>query len=163
MRHRQFTLIELLTVITIIAILAGITIGGLRYASGRADETKTIAIMTEFEDALEAYKKDYGVYPICKTAKAVDFSDDEWKKFTNVTTNKRNKAYMEGADGELLDAYGKPFYYQYPNGESSRNTSKFALWSRGKDGKHGKKGTDTDTAASAGSDGSDDICSWKSK
>ena len=159
MKHRHFTMVELLTVITIIAILAAILIGGVKYASGRAAVAKTIAIMTEFEDALENYKKDYGVYPVCATAKAVDFSDDEWKKFTNETANKRKKPYMEGAVGELLDAYGKPFFYQYPNSVAKRNTNKFALWSRGDDEHHGKSGNDPDNA---GEDGSDDICNWKS-
>ena len=73
MKRRQFTMVEILTVITIIAILAAILIGGVKYASGRAAVAKTIAIMTEFEDALEAYKKDYGVYPVCKDAKEVNF------------------------------------------------------------------------------------------
>ena len=158
MRRRQFTMVEILTVITIIAILAAILIGGVKYASGRAAVAKTIAIMTEFEDALEAYKKDYGVYPICKDAKAVNFSADEWKKFTNETANKRNKPYMEGAVGDLLDAYGKPFFYQYPNSVASRNTNKYALWSTGDDERHGK----SNNVADAGEDGSDDICSWKS-
>ena len=36
MKHRHFTLIELLTVIAIIAILAGITFGGITYASNKA-------------------------------------------------------------------------------------------------------------------------------
>lgn len=163
MKRRQFTMVEILTVITIIAILAAILIGGVKYASGRAAVAKTIAIMTEFEDALEAYKKDYGVYPVCKDAKEVNFSDAEWYKFINDTddgrkANKRNKPYMEGAVGELLDAYGKPFFYQYPNSVASRNTNKFALWSRGDDERHGK----SNNVADAGEDGSDDICSWKS-
>ncbi len=163
MKHRNFTLIELLTVITIIAILAAITIGGVRYASGRAAVAKTIAIMEQFEDALEAYKKDYGVYPISQEPIEVDFdhsaSNILWDKFTNHTPNKRNRAYMEGADGKLLDAYGNAFFYQYPNGEPSRNTSKFALWSKGRDESHGSNATNG--ADKAGEDGSDDICNWK--
>ena len=160
MKRRHFTLIELLTVIAIIAILAGITFGGITYASNKAQRDKTVSIMLEFEDALEAYKKDYGVYPVCATAKAVDFSNDEWKKFTNETANKHKRPYMEGATGELIDAYGNAFFYQYPNKEDGRNTSKYALWSRGEDGYHGK--TKTNGPEKAGETGSDDICNWKS-
>ena len=167
MRHRHFTLIELLTVIAIIAILAGITFGGITYASNKAQHDKTVSIMLQFEDALEAYKKDYGVYPISTKdsttgkhpAVEVDFSDSMWAKFKN---NKRNRPYMEGADGDLLDAYGKPFLYQYPIDvdEGDKNTSKFALWSRGDDGYHGK--TNGNGPEKAGEKGSDDICNWKS-
>ena len=161
MKHRHFTLIELLTVITIIAILAGITFGGITYASKKAEHDKTVSIMLQFEDALEAYKKDYGVYPVCATAAEVDFSNGTtWGKFTNETANKHKRPYMEGATGKLLDGYGNPFFYQYPNKVDGRDTSKFALWSLGVDGYHGKIKTNGPEAA--GEKGSDDICNWKS-
>ena len=164
MRHRHFTLIELLTVIAIIAILAGLTFGGLNYASSKAARDKTLSIMLEFEDALENYKKDYGVYPICKTAAEVDFTHSEsnttWDKFTNYTANKRKRPYMEGADGKLRDAYGNAFFYQYPNDVDSRNTNKFALWSVGDDEYHGDKKTNSANNVAKAGEG-DDICNWK--
>ena len=145
-RKHPFTLVELLAVIAIILLLAGLTIGGLNYAARRSDLAKTLAIMTEFETALDAFKADYGYYPVQKTADDVDFSKNIWDTFTNRTANKRNRPYLEGIapSEKLLDAYGNALQYEYPNSESSRNTTKFALWS---------KGPKED-------DASDDICNW---
>lgn len=59
----SFTLIELLTVIAIIALLAGITIaagGGLMKQAGRTRARSEIAGMS---NALESYKVDNGAYP----------------------------------------------------------------------------------------------------
>ena len=147
-RKHFFSLIELLVVIGIIILLAGITLACKSFAARRADQAKTIAIMTEFETALEAFKSDYGYYPVQKTAGDVDFSQDAWKLFVNTDTNKRNRPYMEGITptDKLEDAYGNPFQYEYPNSDSSRNITKFALWSKGPNG-------DKDTK--------DDICNWK--
>ena len=166
MKH-CFTLVELLAVIGIVAILVGITVGGLSFATAKADESKTIALMEEFETALEKYKEDYGVYPIQATAGNVDFAETHWHVFTNQSAesptskpNKRNKPYMEGIrnlpiDGDghqyFEDAYGNVFQYEYPNSVASRNTTKYALWSKGKDGSKTTGTTD------------DDICSWKQK
>lgn len=165
MKRHSFTLLELLVSIGIILVLAAITFGGMNYASKRAQEAKTIATMEEFINALESFKQDYGFYPIIKkdAAVAVNFDvsvDDNkgWKLFMNEDTkpNKKNRAYMEGVLGPLVDAYGQEFQYRYPG---VKNTSKYDLWSKGKDKTNGKKGGDT----TPGADGSDDICSWKQR
>ncbi len=155
MKH-YFTLVELLAVIGIVAILVGITVGGLSFATTKADEAKTIALMEEFEIALEKYKEDYGIYPIQPTAGNVDFSNGIWDEFKNENgNNKRGKPYMEGIGkgntSTFEDGFGNAFQYQYPNSVSSRNTTKYALWSKGKDGSKTTGTTD------------DDICSWKQK
>ena len=165
MRRHSFTLLELLVSIGIILVLAAITFGGMNYASKRAQEAKTIATMEEFINALESFKQDYGFYPIIDNSKAVkvDLSADGWKLFMNDKSgvkNKKNRAYMEGELGPLVDAYGQQFWYQYPG---KKNTAKYDLWSKGPDKQHGKKGTDTNTVANAGKDESDDICSWKQR
>ncbi len=60
---KGFTLIELMTVIAIIAVLAGLTIGVSSYANRNAVESRTKAEIRAMETALEAYKADYGGYP----------------------------------------------------------------------------------------------------
>jgi len=163
MKRSFFTIIELVVVIAIIIVLAGIVLGGVKFAQSKAQRDKTIAIMMEFQQALEEYNNDYGHYPIVSVAAEVNFSANDWKLFTNTTRNKRNKPYMEGAVGKLEDAYGEAFFYQYPNSITSRNTTKYALWSKGLDTAHGKResGSDDGNMANAGEEGSDDICSWK--
>ena len=159
MRKRTFTLIELLAAIGIIAILAAITIGGLSFATAKADYSKTQSIIEKFGVALENFKSDYGHYPVQKIAGNLDTSTSDWDKFTNKNNdNKINRPYFDGEAGVIEDAYGEPLQYQYPNSVDSRNTTKYALWSKGKDKKSGASGTDT--ADKAGEKGSDDICSW---
>lgn len=58
-----FTLIELMAVITIIVILAGLVVGGMGFVSERQAKEKArvqIALLTK---ALEEYKLDMGTYP----------------------------------------------------------------------------------------------------
>ena len=150
-RRNYFSLVELMAVIGIIAILAGIVFAGLRFAQSRALEAQTIAFMEQFETALEKFHGDYGYYPVMKDAGNVNFDDSAWDLFTNHSSNKIGKPYMEGiyhGYGVFSDGYGEPFQYQFPNGVSSRNTTKYALWSKGADGVGGND---------------DDICSWKQK
>ncbi len=63
-QRKFFTLLELLSVIGIIAIVAGIILGGMSYAGRRADQAKTISLMTQLEMALDAFKQDRGYYPV---------------------------------------------------------------------------------------------------
>ena len=163
MKKRSFTLLELMASIGLIMVLAAITYGGITYASSRAQEAKTIATMEEFMTALEAFKQDYGFYPIIDKSepKQVDLSQDGWKLFTNETKNKKTRAYMEGDLGELLDGYGQAFWYKYPG---TKNSAKYDLWSTGKDRYHGNKKTNSSNDKDkAGANESDDICSWKQR
>ena len=183
MRKRYFTLVELLAVMVVIIILAGITVGGIMFATGKADNAKTIAKMTEFEAALEEYKNDYGVYPIYPTEdKAsgernyagckLDLSNSAWDKFMNRTKNKKDRPYINADDAEYKDGFDNAFFYSFPNNIKERNSTKYVMWSMGSDGYHGNKSDIEDvpgTAADkvldarkdAGAEGSDDICSWR--
>jgi prepilin-type N-terminal cleavage/methylation domain-containing protein len=58
-----FTLIEVVTVITIIALLAGMLIAGAMYANERAGRARTSASIKKIEMQLESYKADWGAYP----------------------------------------------------------------------------------------------------
>ncbi|MFZ4695513.1 MAG: prepilin-type N-terminal cleavage/methylation domain-containing protein [Verrucomicrobiia bacterium] len=60
---KGFTLIELMTVMSIIIILAGLVVGISSYANRSAIESRTKAEIKAMETALEAYKADYGAYP----------------------------------------------------------------------------------------------------
>lgn len=64
-RNRHgFTLIELLTVIAVIAILAGILIPAVGVVQNKARKAKTRAQFNQYATALEAFKGEYGFYPV---------------------------------------------------------------------------------------------------
>ena len=160
-RRGHFTLLEVLLAIGVVVILAGITMGGLRYASSRSDEARTHAVMKEFEMALQKYKSDHGIFPVWKDADdvkdGIDFDKykldtshtDNWKKF-------RQGGYLQGsATGILKDGYDQPLFYRFPG---TKNKGSYDLWSMGPDKKHGSSGSIDD----AGKAGSDDICNWRS-
>ena len=67
-RHGRaaFSLIELMTVIAIIVILAALIIGGLGYASERQAKEKCRVQMALLTKGIEAYKLDMGKYPDSK-------------------------------------------------------------------------------------------------
>lgn len=58
-----FTLIELMVVITIIAIMASIAIFGLPNVSKRGQDTKRLAEFRELQLAIESYRNINGKYP----------------------------------------------------------------------------------------------------
>ena len=65
-QHRQpsgFTLVELLTVIAVIAILSTITIGAVRGAKQRTNIARARGDLAALATALEEFKRFYGDYP----------------------------------------------------------------------------------------------------
>jgi type II secretory pathway pseudopilin PulG len=62
MRKLKFTMIEILTVVGIIAFLAAIGVGVYGYASRSMMDAKTRSAIKQLEIALTAYKAKYGYY-----------------------------------------------------------------------------------------------------
>ncbi len=58
-----FTIIELLVVITIIALLFALTVGGFTYAQRSAARNRTLGAKSAIQSALERYKNEFGEYP----------------------------------------------------------------------------------------------------
>lgn len=62
-RRTGFTVIELLVVITIIALLFALTIGGFTFAQRSAARSRTTVAMNAMKSALERYNSEFGEYP----------------------------------------------------------------------------------------------------
>ena len=58
-----FTLIEIMVVMGIIAVLAGMTLGGMSYYQEKMKFGRTQVLIASIESALEDYKRDNGSYP----------------------------------------------------------------------------------------------------
>jgi len=62
-RRSAFTLVELLVVISIIAVLAGILLTALSSATKSATQSQTTATLTSFAAACDAFAQEHGRYP----------------------------------------------------------------------------------------------------
>lgn len=60
---RGFTLLELLVVISIIGVLAGLIVSNMSAARDRASDARKKSEMKNIQTALANYYNDYGVYP----------------------------------------------------------------------------------------------------
>lgn len=74
-RRRGFTLVELLAVIAIIALLAGMVFGLSGFVQARKFETRARADIALMRAKLEEFKSRYGEYPMADSNSA-----EEWQK-----------------------------------------------------------------------------------
>jgi len=120
--QRGFTLVELLLVMTILAILAGIVLPKM---AGRGEEARQKAAITQVSTlgtALGAYEVDNGFYPRGR---------DGLQALTIKPRDAQNwhGPYME--KDIPLDPWGKPYIYECPG---KHNPSGYDLYATGPDG-----------------------------
>ena len=160
-RRGGFTLVELLAVIMIIIILAGLVVAGLGFVREKQDREKAKIQVALIGKALEEYKLDNGSYPaavsttgknqsnILYKALYLDGANDATKtkriyvpEFDPVTT-KQGWITGSGATATVTDPWG--FEYYYRTGAGAVNPD-FDFWSGGKDGKTSSSSSTPDTA-----------------
>ncbi len=136
-RPGAFTLIELLTVIAIIVILASLILSTAGYIQKKGARARAEAEIAAMSAALESYKADNGDYPTgtanpASTA-AVTTANTNLLQSLMPTTN--GKVYMEfnkgmtNTNGNIVDPFGEIYGYCYPGTNNGSNF--FDLWSRG--------------------------------
>jgi len=140
--HRGFTLIEIMVVVVILGILAGLIVPRLMGRTEQAKRTKARVQMESMETALKLYKLDNGSYPTTEQglqalveAPAVGDLAKQWRK----------GGYLE--KGRVpADPWDNDYLYLSPGVHDD-----FDLISYGKDGQPG------------GEDDDADINSWESE
>jgi prepilin-type N-terminal cleavage/methylation domain-containing protein len=161
-RHpAAFTLIELMAVVTIIVILAGLVIGGMGYVNEKQASEKAKVQISLLSKALEDYKLDNGTYP--PTGNSANptantnlmFRALYWEGASDATgakkiylpeldpvNNKQGWISGTGQSATIVDPWGNQYRYRTafsgastPVANPDTQNPDFDLWSMGKDGK----------------------------
>jgi general secretion pathway protein G len=130
-RHYEkgFTLLEILIVITILGILAGVVAVKVMDRPGEARTTRAIMEIETLEKALKLYKMDSGIYPSTDQGLKALVSKPTVGR---VPEKWRDGGYLE--KGALpKDPWGREYLYMSPG----VHLPEFDLWSYGADGEEG--------------------------
>lgn len=133
--RRAFTLIELVVVLVILGLLAGIVAPQI---IGRVSEAKTTTAKTQVEliaTALDSYRLDTGNYPT--TAQGLAALRD--RPATPPVPPTWRGPYLRRPVPD--DPWGRPYVYRFPG---EKHPGSFDLYSLGRDAKPGGEGEDAD-------------------
>ncbi len=121
-------MIEILAVISIIIILAGITIGIIGYTNNKALRDRTVAEVKFIELQLERFKNETGDYPTANYNQTNNLYNMLGR--TNVFVNRPIASFKPAqvSTNNLIDPYGNLYGYQSPG---YINPGGFDLWSTG--------------------------------
>lgn len=124
--RRGFTLVEILVVITIIILLAGLTITnvGKLFGSSQLDIAR-LFVTQSMKTPLVTYRLQMGSYPsteegLLALVAAPSGKADRW----------RGPYLEQGTKLPLLDPWGEPYQYRCPG---VHNKDGYDLWSKGPD------------------------------
>jgi general secretion pathway protein G len=133
--NHGFTLIEILVVMVILGILAGLIVPRIMGKPEEARRTKAALQIRSIESALKMYKLDNGVYP--STEQGLDAL--VMKPETGIVPKKwRDGGYLESPKVPL-DPWGNPFVYVCPGEHGDFDISSYA-----RDGEKGGEGDNAD-------------------
>ena len=135
-RTRGFTLIELMVVIAILGILAGLVLPRFMGRTEEAKKTKARLQIENLESALKLYKLDTGAYP--STDQGLEALVQK-PAAGLVPKNWREGGYLEKSKVPE-DPWGRPYVYLSP-GVKNKD---FDLKSLGADGEDGGEGESAD-------------------
>lgn len=125
------TLLEMMVVLAIIALIAGLAAPRLMESYGRAKSRTAEVEMTNLKGAIRLFYLDVGRYPAeAEGLNALLVAPAE-------ATNWHGP-YLDDATG-LNDPWGRPFLYKSP-----ADTQPFAIMSYGRDGRAGGTNEDSD-------------------
>lgn len=162
---KGFTLIEMLVVITIIVILAGISVAGFSFVTTKQANEQAKIQVSLLSQALEEYKMDHGDYPASNSDSSqlyiklfyegYEFSEDPNRSDPDPNNPKATRIYLADLDPRhdkqgwvdpvsaaeppastnIIDPWGENYIYRNP----PTVNPDFDLLSKGKDGIEGTK------------------------
>lgn len=151
---RGFTLIELLVVITIIVILAGLSMGGYGYIVRKQADSQAAIQISLLSKALEEYKLDNGEYPPTGTTNSL-YTLLYWNGanttppgkiyLSDLDPNSKGQGWIDGtgASARILDPWGNEYIYRRGDNSAAKNPD-FDVLSKGKDGLTGTTASSAD-------------------
>lgn len=161
---KGFSLIELLIVIAIIAILAGLTIGSFQFVGSKQKFSTAEVQVNLLSNALEEYKLDNGAYPDSPNGnnssndlflalywdtdddgEGADTDTDQKIYLSELDPNSDKQIWLSGRDGSatIVDPWGEPYIYRNGSDPSARNPD-FDLISGGPDRDENTEGDNVD-------------------
>ncbi len=141
-RKAGFTLVELMVVLVILGLLAGLVGNKVVQYIARAKATTAQSQIKSFHNAVKTYYIDTGYYPeqledlIVEPAGVTGWDPEGYLEFGQIP----------------LDPWGNEYIYQFPG-----DRSKFDIYSLGADGKDQGEGEDADIYNSGADDGADEF------
>ena len=172
MKKKGFTILEMMAVIAIIAVLAGILIPAITTVRKNANKVKAKALISHLVMAIESYKSDAGFYPgdhisvnlasealhIYLTIRFYDSAANEYYgPYIEPKTNWIGDTDTDG-NSEFVDPWGNPYEYEADTDTDVatrppfHNVYTFDIYSHGPDGVTG--------AGFAAGNQPDDINNW---
>ena len=138
-KERGFTLIELMLVIVILGILAGVAVTQFTGFSEQAKVAASQTDITQIKTALRLYELEMGKFP----------SDDEGIEELTIKTDEHKKLLEKMP----RDPWGESYYYR----EESENDMDFPdIWSSGPNKQEGDEDDITSWGEGGGSEGEED-------
>ncbi|MFC1823018.1 type II secretion system major pseudopilin GspG [Thermodesulfobacteriota bacterium] len=134
-QHHGFTLIEIMVVIVILGILAGLIVPRIMSRPEEARRTKAALQLRSIQSALQLYKLDNGVYPDTQQGLEALINKPETGA---VPKGWREGGYLESSKVPK-DPWGNPFIYVTPGQHSEIDLSSY-----GRDGEKGGEGNNAD-------------------
>ncbi len=131
--QRGFTLIEILVVVVILGILAGIVVPRLLGEPEKARRTKVEVQIRGFEQALASFKLDNGFFPTTEQGLVALV---EKPRNGKIPKHYRDKGYMKKIP---MDPWDNPYIYLSPGIHDD-----YDIMSYGPDGASGGEGDDAD-------------------
>lgn len=155
-RDQAFTLVELMVVVAVIGVIAGIVLaaaGGVQKKAARDQakaEIKTILV------GLERYRAANGGYPVVNQPS----SSALYTNLTNFMTFRTNQISGQ----QVLDPYGYPYWYRLVTSGGNSGASATSMMSESVEvwsvGPNGKSGFTNNTPNRSDTNNVDDITSW---